>query len=134
MMKKKNNVFLLSATILFLLIASTILGLCRLLWWYYPLGVILGVLTHLLMLIQNKRFFRIQENEVEKALFHPKKDAFLWYGLRILVIIVGFAGIVLLASFIHRDRLLEVSLITLGGIVTVKVLFIASLLIFKEGR
>lgn len=133
-MTRKNNIFIFSITALFLIIVSTILGLFGLLWWYYPLGVIIGIITHLLMLIQNKRFFSIQENEVEKALFHPKKDAFIWYGLRILVIIVGLVGIFLLASFMNHNRLLEVSLITLGGILTVKVIFISLLLIFKEGR
>ena len=133
-MEKKNKLYFYSIILLFLVIVSTILGIFHLYWWYYPIGVIMGLITHLLMVIQNRSFYRIQKNDIEKALFHPKKSSFLWYGLRILVIIVGFAGIVLLASFIHRDRLLEVSLITLGGIITVKVLFIASLLIFKEGR
>ena len=133
-MTKKNNIFTFSITALFLIIVSTILGLFGLLWWYYPLGIIIGVITHMLMLIQNKRFFNIQNNEVERAVFHPKKDAFLWYGLRILVIIIGLAFVFLLASFINKNRLLEVSLITLGGILTVKVIFISLLLIFKEGR
>jgi polyferredoxin len=94
----------------------------------------MGLITHLLMVIQNRRFYRIQKNDVEKALFHPKKDSFLWYGLRILVIILFLAIVYILAYNFHKDRLLETTLMVLGGFMTVKVVFIIVLIIFKEGR
>ena len=133
-MEKKSNIFIFSISLLIVIITSTILGVCGLLWWYYPLGAILGVVTHILMLVQSKRFFRIQNNEFEKALFHPKKDAFLWYGLRILVVIIGLGLLFLMACLNHRDRYLEISLMVIGGILTIKVVFIVFLLIKKEGR
>ena len=133
-MEKKSNLFTILLTLLFLIIVSTILGLCKLLWWYYSFGVIIGVLTHLLMLIQNKRFFQIQKNDIEKAVYSPKKDSFLWYGLRILVIIILLVGIYFLSKWLYPKRLLEITLMVLGGYMTVKVIFILMLLIFKEGR
>lgn len=134
MMEKKSNIFIFSISLLIVIITSTILGVCGLLWWYYPLGAILGGVTHILMLVQSKRFFRIQNNEFEKALFHPKKDAFLWYGLRILVVIIGLGLLFLMACLNHRDHYLEISLMVIGGILTIKVVFIVFLLIKKEGR
>ena len=133
-MEKKSNLFTILLTLLFLIIVSTILGLCKLLWWYYSFGVIIGVLTHLLMLIQNKRFFQIQKNDIEKVVYSPKKDSFLWYGLRILVIIILLVGIYFLSKWLYPERLLEITLMVLGGYMTVKVIFILMLLIFKEGR
>jgi Na+/proline symporter len=94
----------------------------------------MGLITHLLMVIQNRSFYRIQKNDVEKALFHPKKNSFLWYGLRILVIILFLAIVYILAYNFHKDRLLEITLMVLGGFMTVKVVFIIILIIFKEGR
>ena len=133
-MEKKNNIYLFSISFLIILITSTILGVCGLLWWYYPIGATIGIITHVLMLIQNKRFFRIQNNEFEKTLFHPKKDAILWYGLRILVVVIGLALVFILARLNHSDRYLEISLMVIGGVLTIKIVFIVILLIKKEGR
>lgn len=133
-MEKKNDYFSYFVILLIVIITSAILGLVKLLWWYYPIGVVIGIITHVLMLIQNKRFFRIQQNDLEKATYSPKKDAFLWYGLRILVDVIGLAGVILLAKFLNPDRMLETALMVLGGVLTVKGFFIIMLLIKKEGR
>ena len=132
--KKKNRLYFYSIILLFLVLVSTVLGIFHLYWWYYPIGVVMGLITHLLMVIQNRRFYRIQKNDVEKVLFHPKKDSFLWYGLRILVILLFLAIVYILAYNFHKDRLLETTLMVLGGFMTVKVVFIIILIIFKEGR
>ena len=58
----------------------------------------------------------------------------MWYGLRILVIILFLAIVYILAYNFHKDRLLETTLMVLGGFMTVKVVFIIILIIFKEGR
>lgn len=133
-MEKKNRLYFYSIILLFLVLVSTVLGIFHLYWWYYPTGVVMGLITHLLMVIQNRRFYRIQMNDVEKVLFHPKKDSFLWYGLRILVILLFLAIVFILAYNFHKDRLLETTLMVLGGFMTVKVVFIIILIIFKEGR
>lgn len=132
-MEKSNKITLyLSFTLI--LITSAILALCKLLFWYYSIGAILSIITHLLMMIQNKRFLRIQSNDVEKALYSPKKDTILWYGLRILVIALVLVGLVFLAKYQNPNRMLECVILTLSGYMTVKVIFILILILYKERR
>lgn len=132
-MKKSNKIALL-ISIALLVVVSTVLALCKLLFYYYSLGFILAIITHALMLIQNKRFFRIQNNEFEKSVFSPKKDSFLWYGLRILVIALYLVGLVFLARTFNQERMLECVILTLSGFMSVKVIFILMLIFDKEGR
>lgn len=86
------------------------------------------------MMIQNRRFFRIQQNDVEKVTYAPKKDSFLWYGLRILVIASYLVGLVFLAKALNPNDMLECVILTLAGFMTVKVVFILILIFYKEGR
>ena len=86
------------------------------------------------MLIQNKRFFEIENDEIKKAVFSPRKDAFIWYGLRLVVTLIGFVGIIILTKFTNESRMLEILLISLGGFLAVKIAFIIYLLIFNERR
>jgi hypothetical protein len=132
--EKRSNLFTLFISVILLFVVSAILALCRLLWFYYSLGAILSIFTHLLMMIQNRRFFRIQQNDVEKVTYAPKKDSFLWYGLRILVIASYLVGLVFLAKALNPNDMLECVLLTLAGFMTVKVVFILILIFYKEGR
>ncbi len=113
-------------------IISLVLGLFKLLWWYFTIGAILGVLLHFLMEIQNKRFFRITNDKFEKEFFSPKKDTILWYVLRLVIIVVVFVLIVLLTINYYQDRLLEASLLFLIPYILIKMIFI--LMIYLEGR
>ncbi len=131
-MTKKTRFYYLLFTGIAISVISLVLGLFHLLWWYFTIGAILGVLLHLLMEIQNKRFYRISSDKLQREFFSPKKDTILWYVLRLVIIGVVFVLIVLLTMNYYPDRLLEVSLLFLIPYIVIKIIFI--LIICLEGR
>ncbi|MCR5231932.1 MAG: hypothetical protein K6B64_04720 [Acholeplasmatales bacterium] len=111
---------------------SLILGLFNLLWWYFVVGGLLGVLLHLLMEYQNRRFYNIVKDRFLKEYFAPRKDTILWYVLRFVIISLVFVLIVFLTTKYYQDRLLEVSILFLSAYVAVKITFI--IVVYLEGR
>ena len=91
----KNSLFIPIVTIV-LAIVMTILYFCDLKFIYYFAGGIIGLITHLLMVLQSKSMYNTISTDIGRATYHPKKSSILWYILRLLVAI---GAIVLICYF-----------------------------------
>ncbi len=101
-------------------------------WRYYLIGGALGLLTHGLMIKETARVARMAKD----PLFNGRKSAILWFLVRMLVVAGVFVGV----AFVSKEDLnnpdktnLVIDLvITLAGYMTVKIVFIISVLILKK--
>ncbi len=96
-------------------------------------GIVVSVLTHLLMTLQNKRFDEIVKSEFEKSTFHAGKFSLLWLLLRLLVTFLVTIITFYLAYKFYDGKMLKVAIMYIIGYMIVKISFILSLLIIKEG-
>ena len=127
----QNKFFIISNSFLLLILTVTFI-LLGFKWYYYLIGFTLGVATHIIMTIQNKKFYDIAKNEVERASFHPKMTSLKWFMIKAFLII-SITIILMLASDIYNDEhAIRDVFIYIGGYLTIKVMFIISLLLFKE--
>ena len=130
--RRKIRFYYLLIVAIVVSLISLVLGLFNLLWWYFVIGAILSLLLHVMMIIQNDRFFRIQTDKFARELYSPKKDTILWYLLRLVIIAVVFAAVILITSIYYKEKLLEVSILFLSAYVLIKISFIV--VIYIEGR
>lgn len=96
---------------------------------FLSLGVILALITHLLMTLQNDRFDEIMNSDIEKPTFHSGKFSLLWLLLRLLITGVFTVLSMLLAIKFSNHLIISVVLYIVGYMV-IKILYIAS--IFKK--
>lgn len=96
---------------------------------FLSLGVILALITHLLMTLQNDRFNEIMNSDIEKPTFHSGKFSLLWLLLRLLITGVFTVLSMLLAIKFSNHLIISVVLYIVGYMV-IKILYIAS--IFKK--
>ena len=101
-------------------------------WKYYLIGVLLGLMTHGMMVKQNARLVRLTKLDPEHTTFNPKKSALLWFLLRFVLVAGVFVILALLAKDLERSVLIIKMLIALGGYVSVKLVFIVLLLTIKD--
>lgn len=100
-------------------------------WRYYLIGGALGLMTHGLMIKESARIERMAKD----PLFNGRKTAIIWFLVRMMVVAAVFVGV----AFVSKEDLnnpdktnLVIDLvITLAGYLTVKIVFIASVLILK---
>ena len=131
-MRRKIRFYYLLIVGIVISIISLVLGLFNLLWWYFTIGALLALLLHMIMIIQNDRFFKIQTDKFARELYSPKKDTILWYLLRLVIIALVFVLVVLSTNIYYKERLLEVSILFLSAYMLLKVSFIV--VIYLEGR
>lgn len=131
-MTRKNQFNYLLILLAFIVITSVILGLFRLLWWYFVIGATLSIVLHFLMVLQNEKFYHIQQDRFQREYFAPKKDTIIWYALRWFIVAFVFALVILLAKLYYEDRMLEASLLFLIPLMLVKISFI--IVIYLQGR
>ena len=131
-MRRKIRFYYLLIVGIVISIISLVLGLFNLLLWYFTIGALLALLLHMIMIIQNDRFFRIQTDKFARELYSPKKDTILWYLLRLVIIALVFVLVVLSTNIYYKERLLEVSILFLSAYMLLKISFIV--VIYLEGR
>jgi len=101
-------------------------------WYFYLVGVALAIATHIIMVIQNKKFYNVAQNEFLKETFHPRISSIIWYLVK-GVLVISVTILLLVLSDIYNDsHAIREIFLYVGGYLTIKVTFIASLLINKE--
>lgn len=128
---KNNKISLIIIGII--LFTSIILGIFYLFFLYLSFGIVLSLLTHYLMYLQNERFNYIQNSEIEKATFHIGKFSLLWLLLRLLLISVVTFLVIFLSYKYNDDHMIIKIVLYLLGYMFVKILFIVKLYLYKEG-
>ena len=84
------------------------------------------------MIIQNKKLYGIAKNEVERINFHPKLSSLKWFLIKGIIIISVTILLMLVTDIYNDPNAIRQSFIYIGGYLTIKLIFIISLLIFKE--
>lgn len=128
---KQNSFFILSSILLLIILTVTFV-LLKIEWYFYVTGFILAIITHIIMLIQNKKLYNISKNEVERTSFHPKLSSLKWFFIKGIIIISITILLMLLTDIFNDPNAIRESFMYIGGYLTIKVMFIISLLIFKE--
>ena len=114
-------------------IVMTILYFCNLHFIYYLFGSLLAIITHVLMVIQNRSMYNTISTRFGRETFHPKKSSILWYILRIVVALGLIVGIFFLGDVRNSPDSLQIVILFLSGYLTVKLLFIFFLIKFERG-
>ena len=99
-------------------------------WRFYLIGGALGLMTHGLMVKEAARITRMAKDPE----FNGRNTAIVWFLVRMIVVIGVFVGVAFLAkkgAGDDRSKLVIDMVIALSGYLTVKVVFITSVLILK---
>jgi len=129
-----KNKYFIPIVLIIIAIVMTILYFCKLEFIYYLFGGLIGLLTHMLMLIENRSMYNTISTDIGRATFHPKKSSILWYLLRFLVVIGCIVLIAFLADLKNNPHRLQIVILLICGYLTVKILFILNLVFLKEGE
>ena len=125
--------FFIPAVMLLLAIVMTILYFCDLKFIYYLAGGIVGIITHMLMMLQSKSMYNTISTDIGKATYHPRKSSILWYLLRLVIAVGAIVGICYFANIRTNPNKLQITIMIVCGYLTVKVSFILYLLKFERG-
>lgn len=128
---KQNSFFILSSILLFLILTVTFV-LLKFEWYFYVIGFMLSIITHIIMLIQNRQLYNISKSEVLRTGFHPKISSLKWFLIKGVIIISVTVLLMLLSDIFNDPNAIRESFMYIGGYLSLKVMFIISLLIFKE--
>ena len=128
----KSRFFIPIVTII-LAIVMTILYFCNLKFIYYFAGGIIAIITHVLMLLQNKSMYNAISTDVGRVTFRPKKTSFLWYLLRLIVVGGLLVAVCYFSNIRSNPNRLQIVILLISGYMTVKVTFIFYLLKFERG-
>ena len=131
MMNRKNKILLIISLVF--LIISLFLIIIDLSFIFMSIGIILSISTHILMVFQNKRFIEINKNEFEKATFHSNKFSLLWLLIRLLITTIITVLSFFIAYKFFDEKMLKIAIFYIIGYMFIKILFIISLLFYKEG-
>ena len=130
--EQKINFLVVPITLVVVGIVTVILLVCKQDWKYYLIGGFLSLLTHGLMVKQNARMTRMVKLDPEHQTYNPKKSAILWYFLRFILVLVIFAVLGYLAKDKPRNEFVISMILALVGYVTLNIIFIILILIFRE--
>ena len=130
--EQKINFFVVPISFVLAIIITVVLVVTKQDWKYYLIGVLLGLMTHGMMVKQNARLVRLNKLDPNHTTFNPRKSAILWFALRFLLVAGVFVVLGLLAKDEERTVLVAKMLYALAGYVTVKVVFIILLLTMKN--
>lgn len=112
-------------------VTALILGLCKLDWIYYLIGVFTGLLNYGLMLKTNRRIVRLAELYPEEAAIHAKKQAVVGWIIRLVVFLAIFLAIFFKDVFGNPDNI-WLLVIAFSGYATIKIVLIAVYIIFRK--
>ena len=127
-MEQKINFFVVPISAVLAIIITVVLVLTKQDWKYYLIGVLLGLMTHGMMVKQNARLVRLNKLDPNHTTFNPRKSAILWFLLRFLLVAGVLVVLGLLARNDERTVLVAKMLVAGGGYVTVKIVFIILLI------
>ena len=130
--EQKINFFVVPISAVLAIIITVVLVLTKQDWKYYLIGVLLGLMTHGMMVKQNARLVRLNKLDPNHTTFNPRKSAILWFLLRFLLVAGVLVVLGLLARNDERTVLVAKMLVAGGGYVTVKIVFIILLLTMKK--
>ena len=130
--EQKINFFVVPISIVLAGIITVVLVLTHQDWKYYLIGVLLGLMTHGMMVKQNARLVRLNKLDPNHTAFNPRKSAILWFLLRFVLVAGVMVVLGLMARNDERTVLVIKMLIAAGGYVTVKIVFIILLLTIKK--
>lgn len=130
--EQKINFFVVPISAVLAIIITVVLVLTKQDWKYYLIGVLLGLMTHGMMVKQNARLVRLNKLDPNHTTFNPRKSAILWFLLRFLLVAGVLVVLGLLARNDERTVLVAKMLVAGGGYVTVKIVFIILLLTIKK--
>ena len=129
---QKINFFVVPISIVLAGIITVVLVLTKQDWKYYLIGVLLGLMTHGMMVKQNARLVRLTKLDPNHTTFNPRKSAILWFLLRFVLVAGVLVILGLLARNDERPVLVIKMLVAAGGYITVKIVFIVLLLTIKK--
>ena len=130
-LSRENKFFIILS--LFLILALTItFVLIKFEWYFYLVGVALAIATHIIMVSQNKKFYNVAQNEFLKEAFHPRISSIIWYLVKGILVISVTILLLVLSDIYNDSHAIREIFLYVGGYLTIKVTFIASLLINKE--
>lgn len=112
-------------------IAAIILGVCKLDWIYYLIGVCTGLLNFGLMIKTNRRILRMAELYPDTASVMAKRQAWIGVLFRMLVFIGIFLAIFFKEVYGNPNGIWNL-VIAFSGYATVKVVLIIVYLIFRK--
>ena len=130
--EQKINLLVVPITLVIVGIVTVILVVLKQNWKYYLIGGLLSLLTHGLMVKQNARMTRLTKLDPEHTTYNPKRSAVLWYFLRFFLVLAIFVVLGYLAKDLERMQFVISMILALAGYVTLKIVFIILILIFRE--
>lgn len=114
-------------------ITALILGLCKLDWMSYLIGLFTGLLSFGMMVKSSRRMARLAELEPGVGMAKAKSSSWKGASLRLLVVGAVFAALFFKEKFGNPDaNPMWVLIYALCGYMTVKVVLIAVYLIFRK--
>jgi len=84
------------------------------------------------MIIQNKIIYNVSQSELDKATFRPTVSSLIWFLIKGIIIASATILIVILGDLYDDPNAIRILFIYIGGYLLIKVLFIISILLFKE--
>ena len=111
-------------------IVALILGLCKLDWMSYLIGLFTGLLNFGLMSKSSRKMARFAELQPDLGMAQAKSTAWKGASLRILVVCIVFAAIYF--KEVNEENGMWALVIALAGYVTVKIVLVAVYLIFRK--
>ena len=131
-MKIATNKTFILISLFFYVIATIVLILLKLEWYYFLYGLSLSIITHTLMIIQNKKMYEMAQNKYNMFEIRPRRYVFLWYLLKSLAVIGFSIGIVFIADLFNNSNAIRIIFIYLFGYLSLKIIFVILLITNKE--
>ena len=128
----KANRFFYISSFIFAVVVTVILALLKLEWYYFLVGIAVAAITHIIMIIQNKNIYNVSQSELDLATFKPTVSSIIWFIIKGIIIGSVTILIVLLDDLYVDPNPIRKLFIYIGGYLLIKVLFIISILLFKE--
>ena len=130
-LSRENKFFIISSFFLSLIL-TIIFVLLGFEWYFYVIGLALSIATHIIMVIQNKRIYGIAKNEFLKESFRPRLSSLFWFLIKGVLVITVTIALMLISDIYNDSHAIREVFLYIGGYLTMKVTFIASILINKE--
>lgn len=131
-MKIATNKTFILISLFFYLIATIVLILLKLEWYYFLLGFALSIITHALMIIQNKKMYEMVKSKYNMFEIRPRRTVFIWYFLKSLLVISFTISLVFIADLFHNDNAVRIIFIYIFGYLSLKIIFVILLITNKE--
>lgn len=133
-MNQRNNYLIVPISFLIVGIVTTILAICKLGWYYYLVGALVGVMNHALLVRQTFKIERYAKLDPEGQTLKPKSVALIGLGVRFILFIAVFLVLIVKADVQTDKTNIWLIVTALLGYLTVKVVSIVVLLICSRRK